>query len=55
MIGIGALGLSPKEFWNMGFPELYLAIEGYMEANTVQEEKRFGKDELHEMMERYPD
>tara|TARA_R110000824_G_scaffold69136_6_gene178087 strand:+ start:1756 stop:1875 length:120 start_codon:yes stop_codon:yes gene_type:complete len=39
----------------MGFPELYLAIEGYTEANTVKTEKPMTRDDLGELMELYPD
>lgn len=40
----------------MGLPELYLAIEGYIEANSAQDKNApLTKDELHDMMERYPD
>jgi len=39
----------------MGLPELYLAIEGYVEANTVEKDTPLMKDELQDLMERYPD
>jgi len=39
----------------MGFPELYLAIEGYTEANRSETEKPVTKDEVRNMMELYPD
>tara|TARA_R100001510_G_C7481202_1_gene93115 strand:+ start:183 stop:302 length:120 start_codon:yes stop_codon:yes gene_type:complete len=39
----------------MGLPELYLAIEGYKEANSANEESPLMRDELEDLMERYPD
>lgn len=39
----------------MGLPELYLAIEGYIDANTTQTQGPLLKDELNDIMERYPD
>lgn len=49
------VGIQPSEYWNMGMPELYAAIEGFMEFNGAKEEEPFGKKELKEMMELYPD
>jgi hypothetical protein len=54
-VGIGMVGIQPSEYWNMGMPELYAAIEGFMEFNGAKEEEPFGKKELKEMMELYPD
>tara|TARA_R110000782_G_scaffold51530_1_gene111035 strand:+ start:344 stop:529 length:186 start_codon:yes stop_codon:yes gene_type:complete len=53
-VGIGVLKIPPKDFWDMGLPELYLAIDGYVEANNMSQ-KPFGKDDLQDLMERYPD
>ncbi len=53
-VAIGVLKIPPKDFWDMGLPELYLAIDGYVEANNMGQ-KPFGKDDLQELMERYPD
>ena len=39
----------------MSLNELYLAIDGYREANMTEEQKPFGKDDLKDLMERYPD
>tara|TARA_R100001369_G_scaffold81468_1_gene112465 strand:+ start:117 stop:302 length:186 start_codon:yes stop_codon:yes gene_type:complete len=53
-VAIGVLKIPPKDFWDMGLPELYLAIDGYIEANDTGQ-KSFGKDDLQDLMERYPD
>ena len=52
---MGMVGIPPDQFWNMGLPELYAAIEGFMEFNGDNSEKPMGKEELHELMELYPD
>jgi hypothetical protein len=39
----------------MSLRELFLAIDGYREANMGEENKPFTKDELQDLMERYPD
>tara|TARA_Y100001938_G_scaffold19419_2_gene24295 strand:- start:2469 stop:2627 length:159 start_codon:yes stop_codon:yes gene_type:complete len=51
------MGISPSEFWNMGMPELMIAVDGFTEFNSggKQESNALTKDELHDMMERYPD
>ena len=54
-IGLGILGLSPESFWNMSLIEFFSAVEGFKEFKTDQSKKPLNKDELHDMMERYPD
>ena len=40
----------------MGLPELYFAIEGYVEANSTSDQiVPLLRDELQDLMERYPD
>ena len=39
----------------MGFPELYLAIDGYAEANMQEQSKPASRDDVKEFMELYPD
>ena len=45
----------PESFWNMSMIELFSAIEGFKEFNTDQSKKPLSKDELMDLMERYPD
>ena len=52
---MGMVGIPPSEYWNMGLPELYAAIDGFMEFNGAKDDAPLGKDELKEMMELYPD
>ena len=40
----------------MGLPELYFAVEGYVEANSTSDANTpLLRDELQDLMERYPD
>tara|TARA_R100000773_G_C4208134_1_gene108390 strand:- start:468 stop:617 length:150 start_codon:yes stop_codon:yes gene_type:complete len=48
------LGIPPTEFWEMGLQELFIALDGYSEANSI-EEKPLTQDELEDLMLRYPD
>ena len=52
--GIGVVGIPPEQFWEMGLQELFIVLEGYIEANRVGE-KPLGANELEELMLRYPD
>lgn len=50
------MGIQPSEFWDMGMPELMLAIDGFSEFNGGDnKDDSLTKDELKDMMERYPD
>ena len=50
------MGIPPTEFWNMGMPELMLAIDGFSEFNgNNNSDKPLRRDELQDMMERFPD
>lgn len=54
-IGFGILHLPPSEFWQMSLPELYAAIDGVAEYSGSRKEKPLSRDELQDLMERYPD
>lgn len=49
------MGIPPKEFWDMGLKELYLAIEGYAEVNSDGSDTPMSRDDLGDLMELYPD
>ena len=49
------MGFTPDIFWNMSFPELYLAIEGFAEFHSGGKPPPLTKGELEDMMEMYPD
>lgn len=54
-IGLGIVGLSPKDFWEMSFKEFYSAVEGFKEFHTDQTKAPLSKNQLEDLMERYPD
>tara|TARA_B100000282_G_scaffold286650_1_gene253407 strand:+ start:275 stop:445 length:171 start_codon:yes stop_codon:yes gene_type:complete len=54
-IGLGVLQISPNVFWNMSFPEFYSAVQGWQEANGVDQIKPATKADVEQLMDRYPD
>tara|TARA_B100001248_G_scaffold253427_1_gene230683 strand:+ start:162 stop:332 length:171 start_codon:yes stop_codon:yes gene_type:complete len=51
----GKMGMSPDVFWNMSFPEFYSAISGFVDFHSDGKPPPLRKDELEDLMERYPD
>ena len=47
--------MRPKDFWDMSFPEFYAAIEGFVEFHSNGNPPPLRRDELADLMERYPD
>ena len=48
--------IPPSEFGEMSLPELYAAIEGFIDFHASErDDGPMTKDELHELMELYPD
>jgi uncharacterized phage protein (TIGR02216 family) len=54
-ICMGMIGMAPSEFWNASVVEIHAAIEGFMEFNTDGSAAPMRRDELQDLMERYPD
>lgn len=54
-LALGKMGMRPDDFWNMGFPEFYAAVEGFAEFHSGGRPPPLQKDELDELMELYPD
>ena len=52
---LGKMQMSSTEFWNMSFPELYAAFEGFSEFHSGGNPPPLRKDELEGLMELYPD
>tara|TARA_R100001460_G_scaffold96161_1_gene138539 strand:+ start:106 stop:267 length:162 start_codon:yes stop_codon:yes gene_type:complete len=53
---MGMIGMQPSEFWNSSPQEIHAAIEGFIEFNTGGEDTTpMSKNELHDLMELYPD
>ena len=42
-------------FWNMSFPEFYSVVQGWQEANGVNQTKPATKADVEKLMDRYPD
>jgi len=49
------MNISAKDFWDMSFYEFYRAIEGFADFHGGGKPKPMSRDELHDLMERYPD
>lgn len=49
------IGIQPSEFWQMSLSEIYSAIKGFREFNTVDSQEPLSKTELDNLMELYPD
>jgi uncharacterized phage protein (TIGR02216 family) len=47
--------MTSEEFWNISLKEFLLAVEGFIEFNSDGKPPPMKKDELEELMERYPD
>ena len=54
-LGLGKMGIRPDDFWNMSFDEFYLAVDGFAEFHGAEEKQGMTKDDLKDLMERYPD
>ena len=54
-MALGKMLIHPNVFWDMSFPEFYAAIEGFTEFHSGGEPPPLTKDELEDLMERYPD
>lgn len=54
-ICLGMIGMQPSEFWDCSVIEIHLAMEGFMEFNTSEQDEPLGKDDLAELMELNPD
>tara|TARA_Y100000813_G_C24150054_1_gene346682 strand:- start:1456 stop:1626 length:171 start_codon:yes stop_codon:yes gene_type:complete len=54
-LGLGAMRMTPDEFWNYSFIEFYSAIDGFRTFNGADRDKPMTRDELDELMELNPD
>ena len=52
---VGMMGMQPTEFWNLSPTELYSAIKGFSEFHGMSNSQPLSRDELTDLMERYPD
>ena len=54
-IGLGVMQMRPKDFWDLSTHEFYRALDGFTDFHSSKKALPMGKDELEELMERYPD
>lgn len=54
-LAIGKMGMSPDVFWNLSFQEFYAGVDGFIEFHSGGKPPPLRKDELEDLMERYPD
>jgi len=54
-MALGKMGIEPRVFWDMSFPEFYAATTGFAEFHSNGKPPPMFKDELKDLMERYPD
>lgn len=54
-LALGKMRIDPDVFWNMSFAEFYTACDGFVEFNSGGSPPPLSKDELQDLMERYPD
>lgn len=47
--------MTSDEFWNLSLTEFLLAVEGFAEFHSGGKPPPLTKNELNELMERYPD
>jgi len=47
--------MTPEQFWNLTMIEFSCAVEGFSSFHASQSETPLTRDELQDMMERYPD
>lgn len=52
---LGKMQISSAQFWDMSFPELYAAFEGFSDFHSGGKPPPLSKGELEDLMERYPD
>lgn len=52
---LGKMRIDPQVFWDMSLPELYAAFEGFSEFHSGGQPPPLSRNELQDLMERYPD
>ncbi|HAB39181.1 MAG TPA: hypothetical protein DCE52_14505 [Rhodobacteraceae bacterium] len=52
---LGKMRMSSSDFWEMSFEEFKFALEGFSEFNSGGSPPPLDKEELEDLMERFPD
>lgn len=54
-MALGKMRMTSDEFWGLSIQEFFLASEGFSEFHSGGKPPPLRKDELRDLMERYPD
>ena len=54
-MALGKMRMTSDEFWGLSIQEFFLASEGFSEFHSSGKPPPMQKDELEDLMERYPD
>lgn len=54
-LALGKMRMTSSEFWGLSLQEFYLAVDGFSEFHGGNKSAPLGRDELEDLMERYPD
>jgi uncharacterized phage protein (TIGR02216 family) len=54
-IGLGIMQMRQQDFWDLSPHEFYAALNGFSEFHSSGKPTPLGRDELNDLMERYPD
>ena len=53
--GLGVLRMTPEEFWNMTMIEFCSACDGFASFHGADQNSPMTRDEMQDLMERFPD
>ncbi|MGI9359513.1 MAG: phage tail assembly chaperone [Paracoccaceae bacterium] len=54
-LALGKMQMQPRDFWEMSLQEFLLSVDGFIEFNSSGEPSTMKRDELEDLMERFPD
>ena len=54
-IGLGKMQMRPDDFWNLSMMEFHSALNGFADFHSGGKPPPLSRDELDDLMERYPD
>lgn len=52
---LGKMNMSARDFWNLSIYELVASLKGFSDFHSGGKPEPLNKDELQDLMERYPD
>ena len=54
-VAFGHMHYSSNDFWSLGLREWQACLKGYIERNQGEQEDPMTRDQLNDLMRRYPD